>query len=349
VDTPAQPEEDKPEPVLTYDNQTRSAIQAVVGGGLAVFGGELVSHQRWYWAVLTVFVVFIGTSTAGATFVKGVRRIGGTLIGIVGGVLLADLTDGDTPATLGLILVCVFGMVYLARVSQLLMAFFITSMLGLLYRLLGTFSYEVLWIRVAETAVGAAAGILAAVVIVPVRTRTVMLDDIGAVLDDLEEFLERTCSLLAGEENVDIVELSRDLDRAVEQVRVTVEPLIHPINLFGGRRDYGRHVLTTLDTIAFRARHVAARAEPGQLAGADAERLRLFTGRLLSNADALRTVLGGKRAVMIRDDGTPVADRVSDAETRAVLSSLSHLDEALIALGRIFDVPATEPAGGSAR
>ncbi len=340
-------DDDEPTPKFAYDNRTRSAIQAVVGGGLAVVGGELVSHQRWYWAVLTVFVVFIGASSAGATFVKGVRRLGGTLIGIVGGVLLALLVGGNTAATLGLILVCVFGMVYTARVSQVVMAFFVTSMLGLLYSLLGTFSLQVLWIRVAETAVGAAAGILAAVVIVPVRTRSVMLDDIAAVLDDLEEFLEHTRGLLAGEENVNIIELSRDLDRSVEQVRTTIEPLTHPVNLRSARRDYGWHVLTTLETIAFRARHVAARAQPGQLAGPDADRLRLFTGRLLANIDVLRKALnapgGPTPGTLVRDDGTPVSDRIQAAETRAVLSSLSHLDEALVSLGRVFGVEATDP------
>ncbi|MFB9685267.1 FUSC family protein [Amycolatopsis plumensis] len=340
-------EDDEPAPKFAYDNRTRSAIQAVVGGGLAVLGGELVSHQRWYWAVLTVFVVFIGASSAGATFVKGVRRLGGTLIGIVGGVLLALLVGGNTAATLGLILVCVFGMVYTARVSQVVMAFFVTSMLGLLYSLLGTFSLEVLWIRVAETAVGAAAGILAAVVIVPVRTRSVMLDDVGEVLDDLEEFLQHTRGLLAGEENVNIIELSRDLDRSVEQVRTTIEPLTHPVNLRSARRDYGWHVLTTLETIAFRARHVAARAQPGQLTGADADRLGQFTGRLLANIDVLRKALnapgGPTPGTLVRDDGTPVSDRVEAAETRAVLSSLSHLDEALVSLGRVFGVEATDP------
>jgi uncharacterized membrane protein YccC len=344
---PLDDDDDEPTPAFAYDNRTRSAIQAVVGGGLAVLGGELVSHQRWYWAVLTVFVVFIGASSAGATFVKGVRRLGGTLIGIVGGVLLASLVAGSTPATLALILVCVFGMVYTARVSQVVMAFFITSMLGLLYSLLGTFSLEVLWIRVAETAVGAAAGILAAVVIVPVRTRAVMLDDISAVLDELAEFLEHTRDLLAGEENVNIIELSRDLDRAVEQVRTTIEPLTHPVNLRSARRDYGWHVLTTLETIAFRARHVAARAQPGMLADPDTNRLRQFTGRLLANIDILRKALdapgGPTPGTLMRDDGTPVSDRVEQAETRAVLSSLSHLDEGLVSLGRVFDVQATDP------
>lgn len=104
-------------------------------------------------------------------------------------------------------------------------------------------------------------------------------------------------------------------------------------------------MLTTLDTVAFRARHVAARAQPGQLAGVDDDRLHLFTGRLLANIDVLRRALAapGGRApgTLVRDDGTPVSDRVVHAETRAVLSSLSHLDEALIALGRVFVVDGT--------
>jgi hypothetical protein len=180
-----------------------------------------------------------------------------------------------------------------------------------------------------------------------------MLDDIAAVLDDLEEFLVHTRGLLGGEENVNIIELSRDLDRSVEQVRATIEPLTHPVNFRSARRDYGWHVLTTLETIAFRARHVAARAQPGQLTGADADRLRQFTGRLLSNIDVLRKALeapgGPTPGTLVRDDGTPVSDRVEQAETRAVLSSLSHLDEALVSLGLVFGVQATDPRAPAKR
>ncbi|UMP04706.1 FUSC family protein [Amycolatopsis sp. EV170708-02-1] len=345
VDDPEDPEEEKSS-AFAYDNQTRSAIQAVVGGGLAVLGGELVSSQRWYWAVLTVFVVFIGSSTAGATFVKGVRRIGGTLIGIVGGLVLTLLVSGSVPATLALILVCVFGMVYMARVSQVIMAFFITSMLGLLYSLLGTFSIEVLWIRVAETAVGAAAGVLAAVVIVPVRTRAVMLDDVSALLEELDEFVEKAAGLLSGAENVSVIEKSRDLDRAVDKVRTTIEPLTHPVNL-SSRRDYGWHVLTTVETIAFRARHVAARSQAGLLLN-EADRLRLYTGRIRANIAVLREAIGDPggsgHGTLVRDDGTPVADRIDDPRARSVLTSLGHLDETVIALGRVFGVEATDPA-----
>ncbi len=346
TDDPEEPETpEEKSAAFAYDNQTRSAIQAVVGGGLAVIGGELVSSQRWYWAVLTVFVVFIGSSTAGATFVKGVRRLGGTLIGIVGGLVLTLLVSGSVPATLALILVCVFGMVYMARVSQVIMAFFVTSMLGLLYSLLGTFSLEVLWIRVAETAVGAAAGILAAVVIVPVRTRAVMLDDVSALLDELDEFVAKAAGLLIGAENVSVIEKSRELDRAVGKVRTTIEPLTHPVNL-SSRRDYGWHVLTTVETIAFRARHVAARSQAGLLVN-EADRLLLYTGRIRDNIAVLGKAIGDPggsgHGTLVRDDGTPVADRIDDPRARSVLTSLGHLDETVVALGRVFGVEATDP------
>ncbi|OZM72872.1 hypothetical protein CFN78_11420 [Amycolatopsis antarctica] len=344
AETEPEPEAEPEEPTraFAYDNQTRSAIQAVVGGGLAVVGGELVSPQRWYWAVLTVFVVFVGASTAGATFVKGARRLGGTLVGLFGGVVSALLVAGNVPATLVLILLCVFGMVYMSRVSQAVMAFFITTMLGLLYSLLGTFSIEVLWIRLAETAVGAVAGMLAAFVIVPVRTRSVMLDDVAATLEELREFVVQATVLLSGKDNVSIIALSRDIDRSIAQVRTTVEPLTHPINVSSSRRDYGWYVLSGLETIGLRARHVAARAQPGLLA--DDHGLREVSGRLIAAVDVLLTAVRAPgEAVagsLAAPSGLPPAAAAADAQQRSVLAGLEQLDGAVVALGRAFGATA---------
>ncbi|MGW4587495.1 FUSC family protein [Amycolatopsis thermoflava] len=340
TELPEEETEEEAKKVLAYDNRTRSAIQAMVGGGLAVLGGELISDARWYWAVLTVFVVFLNTSTAGATFVKGFRRVTGTLGGIFGGMLLALLVTGNTTATVVLILVCVFCLVYVARVSQLLMAFFITCMLGLLYSLLGTFSVEVLWVRVAETAIGAAAGLIAAVLVVPVRTRTVMVSDIDAALVDLCEFLAGAEALLSGRENVNVIELSRELDRSVEKVRTTIEPLTHPISL-ASRRDYGWYVMSTLERLAFRARQIAARSEPGLLPADD--RLTGVIERISRNVDVLRDALDGdERGRLVRNTAAPETRETDNAQARSVLTSLGRLDAGIVALGRAFEVPVAD-------
>ncbi|MBB3666347.1 MULTISPECIES: FUSC family protein [Prauserella salsuginis group] len=336
---PPEGEEAERTRVFAYDNKTRSAIQAVLGGGLAVVGGELVSHQRWYWAVLTVFVVFLGTSSAGATLIKSARRIVGTIVGIFAGALCALVVAENVPATIVLILVCVFGMVFFARASQVAMTFFITTMLGLLYSLLGTFSIDVLGVRLAETAVGAASGVLAAVVIVPVRTRAVMLDDVATALEDLREYVTQARALLSGVDNVNVIELSRTLDRDVEQVRAVVEPLTHPISLRAARRDYGWYVLDTLDAVAFRARHIAARARPGLLALDD--RLDTVTTRITHNIDVLLDTIRSSPGIQGHIEPPPGDDGIrpdDEPAPRVVLASFAKLDEAVGALGKAFGV-----------
>lgn len=330
--------------VFAFDNRTRAAVQAMVAGGLAVLGGELISHQRWYWAVLTVFVVFLNTVTAGATVAKGVRRVAGTLVGIFGGMLLALVASGHTVATVALLMLCVFGMVYTVRTSQLVGSFFITCLLGLLYSLLGTFSIEVLWVRVLETAVGAAAGLVAAMAVLPVHTQAVLRSDLRGVLDSLRTLVTGADDLLAGRENVNVIELSRALDRAIEKVHTTLEPLTHPINVVS-RRYYTSYLLGALYGIGFRSRNVAARAEPGVLAGDD--RLPTLVARIDHNIDVIGDVIdnGTTRRRLDRDPDAPALRETDDAEVGTIVIGLDRLDEWIIALGRALGAQTAEDAG----
>jgi uncharacterized membrane protein YccC len=228
------------------------------------------------------------------------------------------------------------------RVSQLVAAFFITCMLGLLYSLLGTFSVEVLWLRVAETFTGAVAGLLAAIVVLPVRTRTVLRTDLESVLENLRDLLTSAEDVLSGRENVNVIELSRELDRAVEKVRTTAEPLTHPINL-SSRRYYGFYLLTTVDRIAFRARTIAARVEPGLLAGDD--RLTALVDRITGNVGILLEAIesGSTRRRLDRDPETSLTHETGDPEARAMLISLDRVDEGIVALGKALGVETAEP------
>ncbi|CAM5465394.1 Membrane protein OS=Streptomyces fumanus OX=67302 GN=GCM10018772_54550 PE=4 SV=1 [Streptomyces fumanus] len=128
-------------------------MQVAVGSSLAIVGGELLSAQRWYWAVLTCWIVFLNTASTGEILVKGYRRLLGTVFGVVAGIVLAGVVGQHTWTAFALVLVFIFAMFYTAPLSYTLMSFFVTAMLGLL-TLLHTYSTAVLLLRVAETALG---------------------------------------------------------------------------------------------------------------------------------------------------------------------------------------------------
>ncbi len=150
---------------------TRQALQAALACTLAIMGGELISPSRWYWAVITAFIVFTGTSTRGEVFVRSWLRVLGTFAGVAVGVLLAILLHGNLLLSLVLILLSVFLGFYLIRLSYALMIFHITVTLALFYGLTGTFSPGLLELRLIETAYGALAGALASAFLLPTQTR----------------------------------------------------------------------------------------------------------------------------------------------------------------------------------
>ena len=73
---------------------TRQAVQVGVSTGLAIVVGELVSPNRWYWAVIAAFVVFANTQSRGDLLSRGWGRIVGTVGGVAAGMVLAVLVGG---------------------------------------------------------------------------------------------------------------------------------------------------------------------------------------------------------------------------------------------------------------
>ena len=131
----------------------------MLAGVLAIALGSLLSPTRYYWAVIAAFVTFTGTGTRSETFLKGSARIVGTLAGLVAAVALAHVTAGHAVAIFATILVSIFLAFYLVKVSYAAMTFFITILLGQLYTVIGTFSDQLLELRLGETAVGAVVGV----------------------------------------------------------------------------------------------------------------------------------------------------------------------------------------------
>ncbi|MFH8610568.1 FUSC family protein [Streptomyces sp. NPDC018029] len=106
---------------------TRQPFQVTTASALAVAGGHLLSPHLWYWAVVTAWVVFIGTESTGEVLLHSARRLAGTVLGVVFGYGLAALVGGDGPALLILLLLCMFGMFYTPSQACWAVTIFITA------------------------------------------------------------------------------------------------------------------------------------------------------------------------------------------------------------------------------
>ena len=172
------------------DIPTRQSVQVALAGILAIALGHQLSPSRYYWAVIAAFVTFTGTATRAETFLKAANRVLGTLAGLVAAIALAQVTRGSTALVLATILVAVFLGFYLIKVSYAWMIFFVTIMLGQLYTILGTFSDALLVLRLEETAVGAGAGIVVALLVAPLSTRDTVRSARDGVLLALADLLD---------------------------------------------------------------------------------------------------------------------------------------------------------------
>lgn len=220
---------------------TRQAIQVSVAAALAIVVGELVSPARWYWAVIAAFVIFAGTNSWGETLTKGWQRLLGTLLGVPCGVLVATLLTGHKTAALAGIFVCLFCAFYFMTVTYSLMTFWITTMLALLYGLLGQFSFGVLMLRIEETAIGAVIGATVAVVVLPTNTRTAIRIDTRAFLTSLSALIEVSAATMFGEaDSASPSEQARQVGRDLQQFRVTAKPLLAGVAGLAGRRSIRR-------------------------------------------------------------------------------------------------------------
>ncbi|MFF3737088.1 FUSC family protein [Streptomyces sp. NPDC002566] len=329
---------------------TRAAVQVALGSSLAILAGEMLSTQRWYWAVLTCWIVFINTASTGEILVKGYRRLLGTVLGVVAGIGLTALVGHHTWTAFAVVLLCVFAMFYTAPLSYTLMSFFVTAALGVLYTLLHTYSLSVLLLRVEETALGVACGVVAAAVVLPVRTDRRTNELLTTVLDRLADVTSAAVDQLSGGAPADLLDRARDLDQALADLRAATQPLTHPVTPLRTRRDTARYVVALLETCAYHARSLAATAEllPTHPSIAADPRLRGAGQRILHNVGAIADrveddhskaeVLTGPSIASLLKPTTstpPGYARVTDR----VLRHLQRLDEAVTGLARPLGVP----------
>jgi uncharacterized membrane protein YccC len=231
---------------------TRSAIQMAVAVAAAIIFGDLLSGPRFFWAVITVFVIFTGTNNSGEQSIKAVFRATGTAVGFILGSLLAHVAGHDHPYwALAVILLTLFISFYLNRINYAVSAVGITVVLALAFGQQGVFSNSLLLLRVEETAIGAAIGIVVATVIFPLRTGLVLHVALRRYYQAVGRLVEHASALLVGEDddNTTLRADARALDAAYQEILATAQPTGR--NLFGSPADKTARVLR----IAAAARH----------------------------------------------------------------------------------------------
>ena len=244
---------------------------------------------------------------------------------------LAFVVDGAVVPTLVLLLVCLFLAIYTVRVSPGLLAFWITAVLALLYGLIGQFSVATLVLRVEETAIGAALGMLAGFLILPTGTRAAFGTALDAVVDAAHAVLDAAVDRILGRPvAVAPVELARDLDAALGVLRLRARPLDNPLPRRRGRSSYARavRVFTAVDHYA----RLLARLS-------DTARAPDWAETLTPAVERIRTNIDGLRALVMHADGPDVvsAERAVDrAEAHAAHDPDPELRRQLLVAARLL-------------
>jgi uncharacterized membrane protein YccC len=293
---------------------TRQAIQVSVAAALAMVIGEAVSPSRWYWAVIAAFVIFAGTNSWAETLNKGWQRLLGTVLGVPSGVLVATLVSGNSYAALVMIFVCLFCAFYFMKVAYSLMTFWISTMLALLYGLLGEFRVGLLLLRIEETAIGAVIGIAAAMLVLPVNTRARIRSDAHTFFLTLSDLVDASVtSLLGGDTAVRLTETARQLGRDLQQFRTTAKPMSAGLAGLAGRRSM-RHGLRMLTACERYGRILAHSGETHISTSPElADAIKSTATQIRRNIDVLITSLEFNQAATV----FPSTDFIDAAETLA--------------------------------
>jgi uncharacterized membrane protein YccC len=342
-----------PRPALldraTMPRYLRTTIQIAVAGTLAVVAGYLVSPQRVYWALLTVFVCFIAASNSGEQMRRGLLRAGGTAIGIVLGDLFVHLTGGHVWTSVLLVLAAMFLGIYLIRVNYMFMTIGITVMIAQLFVRLDELSWHLLGVRLAETTVGVAAVVITVLVIVPLRPQRVLATGLLLWFRSLRELLDAVLGRLEGEQR-SLWPLVRAVDAAYDALAATAKSLRQVT--FGRTSSELTEILAVSSAARQYARSLAALIPEMEATGpkppaAGNRSLRIAGKQLRASLDAIeRRLTTGENADYVRSASLYAVAlddlREHQSPMATVLDDLTRFDGAMARLATALQMPVSD-------
>jgi uncharacterized membrane protein YgaE (UPF0421/DUF939 family) len=243
---------------------TRNAVQIGVAAGVAIVLGDLISPQRFYWAVIATFITFMGANNAGEQIRKAVFRVGGTVVGIGVGSLLVSAVGHHTLWSIAVILASLFLGLYLFRISYAFLAIAITVTVSQLYQQLGEFTDSLLVVRLEETALGAAVAIVVVMLVLPLHTRQVLRVAVREHIEAVGRLTDHaTARLLSPADGSDSTLRSdaRAVDAAYQAVVATARPVgrtvwgsadedtVRALRLTSASRNYSRNLVVDTERL----------------------------------------------------------------------------------------------------
>ncbi|MDN7918472.1 FUSC family protein [Burkholderia gladioli] len=145
----------------------RPALVATAAALLAMLAGGSLSADRSMWAVISTFVVFLGTTSRQGTRVRVFKRIAGTLAGAAASVLCVNWCGHQPWLLIAAMALSVFGWAYHILHAYTRGVFFITTLVGLVYGQLGFAILPLARLRIEEVLAGCLVSLALALWLMP--------------------------------------------------------------------------------------------------------------------------------------------------------------------------------------
>ncbi len=303
----------------------RQALQLSAAGVLAILLGHLISPERWYWAVLTAFFVFMGTSSSVETRNRAWSRAAGTALGVLAAMLIAYFLHGHNRLAYGAMMVSLFAAVYSFRINYSAFTFFVTIVIAMVYELLGLFTDALMILRFAETLAGAVLGGVAATLLLPVSTKRLIFNVTVEALRRLDDFVGVSVDFFAGDTRANRIDAVRKVDEAMQSVQTQIVPMT--------RRNAGEIFSTRLmlmSAISYYVRALATLSPDPSLNGS-LQALREQRAAIHEDIEAIITY--GQGGTALNMPRTPLNDAAGPAS-----SYLRNIDRTLHGFARTLTV-----------
>jgi hypothetical protein len=199
------------------------AARATTAALLAMVIGQSLSPERWFWAVITTYVVFLGTRSRADTVYRGAQRLAGTIAGALASMLLATTLHDAPLLMIAAMLVCVFGWAYYILNAYAPGVFFITVLVGLVYGQMGFAMGPLVQLRIEEVMVGCIVSFAVAILMMPLAATRHVEARMTAVLGALRQVVRLATEASVAPADVRIA--MRALDRSWHDLRVALRPL----------------------------------------------------------------------------------------------------------------------------